>query len=369
MNKKFIICIVILVSAFFAGCATSTKAPQISVEDQRKHLTRDYYQKAMILEDQNKLIQAKQNYKLAITADPLNTEARKGLVQINKHLQSKAENLYLKSLSLLKKGKYNESRRYLLITLGLWPGHVKARQALMAGQKLKIQKFTWHTIKKGETLSKISKIFYGSFKLSSTIALVNNIKDAAAIRVGMKLKIPELLDHPFVNQKKTDKITLSAHESPAPEEKADPLAKYKNLGIDFFKNREFKNAVIELKKVVTADPADMDSKVYISKAYYNLGESADTKKEYLAAIENFKTALYFDNNCPSCKGRIKQTRSLYKEHYYKSGMKFFDEQNLNMAISQWELVQTMDPDYKKVTELLGKAKTIQKNIKVIRQAE
>ena len=50
-------------------------------------------------------------------------------------------------------------------------------------------------------------------------------------------------------------------------------------------------------------------------------------------------------------------------------MKFFDEQNLNSAILEWDLVQQMDPDYKKVAQLLNKAKKIKKNIKAIKQSE
>jgi len=141
----------------------------------------------------------------------------------------------------------------------------------MGSHKLNIQKYVRHTIKQGESLSKISKNFYGSFDLSGIIAQVNNIKDAARIRVGMELKIPELKDHPFVDQKTTASLGHVTETAVQPEEKTDPLEMYKNLGIEFFENRQFENAVIEFSKVLSSAPSDKESITYIFKAYYQLG--------------------------------------------------------------------------------------------------
>ncbi|NOX34653.1 MAG: LysM peptidoglycan-binding domain-containing protein [Deltaproteobacteria bacterium] len=213
--------------------------------------------------------------------------------------------------------------------------HIKARKPLKAVHNQDIQKYIWHIIKKGETLSKISKTFYGNFNQSSIIARMNNIKDAARIRAGMKIKIPELKKYPFIKQAGND--GQDTNTSMKPEKKADP------------KNK--------------------DSMANISKTHYQLGLEAFKKRKFLDAIENFQTALTFNKNCSPCKNMITKSRNLYKERHYKSGMKLYDEQNLNLAILEWELVQKMDPEYKKITELLNQAKTIQKNIKAIKQSE
>ena len=368
MNKKFKSCI-ILSSIFFIGCVAFEKKETITMEGERNRLTSEFYEKAVYLEHQKKPAQAKKNYQLALVADPSNKAARQGVTQMNKQLQTIADKYYRKSIALHKKGKYSEATRYLLIALRLWPEHFKARQELMATRNLNIQKYVLHTIKKGETLSKISKIYYGNFTQSGIIAQANHIKDAGFIRVGMQLKIPELKSYPFVSPKATNKLEQLTDKSYPPEKKTEPLKMYKNMGKDFFRYQEFENAVIEFKKVLNADPTDKESITYISKAYFNLGSNAYAKKKYLTAIENFQQALAFNKKCASCKRKIIQSRNLYKEYHYKAGMKFFDEQNLNSAILEWDLVHQMDTDYKKVAQLLHKAKTIQKNIETIKQSE
>jgi len=359
----------ILSSIFFIGCVASEKKATITMEGERNRLTSEFYEKAVYLEQQKKPAQAKKSYQLAMVADPSNKEALQGVTQMNKQLQTIADKYYRKSIALHKKGKYSEATRYLLMALRLWPEHFKARQELMATRNLNIRKYVLHTIKKGETLSKISKIYYGNFKQSLIIAQVNHIKDAGFIREGATLKIPEFKSYPFVSPKATNKLEQLTDTYYQPEKKTEHLMMYKNMGIDFFRYQEFENAVIEFKKVLNADPTDKESITYISKAYFNLGSNASAKKNYLTAIENFQYALAFNKKCSSCKKKILQSRNLYKEYHYKAGMKFFDEQNLNSAILEWDLVQQMDPEYKKVAHLLHKAKKIKKNIKTIKQSE
>ena len=366
MNKPINLCIGILICTFLIGCVSSGN----------KQASSTFYKKATTLESQNDFVEANENYQLAYAADPSNADARQQLTKINTQLQYRANQYYQKSLLLHKKGKYSEATRYLLIALRLWPEHVKARNALIAYQELNIQRYVWHTIQKGESLSKVSKIFYGDFDQAGIIAQANNIKDAGRIKVGMKLKIPELTDRPFINKGKivhqedvTDNLENLTETDVEPEEKIDPLAMYKSLGMEFFNNSQYDNAIIEFKKVLSSAPGDRDSMSYVSKAHYQLGSNAASQKNYLTAIEHYQNALSFNKNCPTCKKDITQSRKIYKELHYKAGMKYFDEQNLNKAVSEWELVQKMDPGYKKVAELLNKAKTIQKNIDVIKKSE
>lgn len=369
MTKSISIFMLLLFCTLFTGCVSSLINSPLSMEKEKKRLGTSFYEKALALEQQNELVEARKNYQLAFTADPSKKEAQQGIINMNHQLQSLADQYYGKGLLLRKKGKYEQARRYLMISLRLWPDHAEALQALISDQMLNIQKFVWHTITKGETLSKISKTYYGDFDQSSIIAQVNNIADAAAIRLGMKIKLPELSDHPFVNQTVENTLEQLTDDEIQNEKKTDPLMMYKSLGMEFFKEQEFDNAVTEFKKVLSADPKDKDAMEYISNAYYEMGSASYTQKKFLVAIEHFQNALAFNKNCSQCIHKIAQSRNNYTESHYKAGMKFFDAQDLNNAILEWDLVQQIDPEYKKVTELLDKAKTIQKNIDALKKSE
>ncbi len=185
----------------------------------------------------------------------------------------------------------------------------------------------------------------------------------------MKLKIPELKDHPFVNKDAAEKIEIEqvqVDEELPLEPKVDPITMYKNLGLEFYGDKQFESAVVEFKKVLNADPSEKETQAYISKAYYQLGAQADNRSELNSAIENYQYALLHDNTCSKCKENLANLKNEFKELHYKTGMKYFDEQNLKQAILEWELVQKLDPQYKKVSELLTKAQTIQKNIDALK---
>jgi hypothetical protein len=64
---------------------------------------------------------------------------------------------------------------------------------------------------------------------------------------------------------------------------------------------------------------------------------------------------------------ISKSEDLYKEMHYKKGIRFFDREQLTKAIKEWELVRSMDPDYKKVNELISKAKTLLKKIEELKK--
>jgi cell fate (sporulation/competence/biofilm development) regulator YmcA (YheA/YmcA/DUF963 family) len=55
--------------------------------------------------------------------------------------------------------------------------------------------------------------------------------------------------------------------------------------------------------------------------------------------------------------------------HYKRGIRFFDKERLNEAIKEWELVRYMDPDYKKVNELINKAKMLLEKIEELKKSQ
>ncbi|MCF6247430.1 MAG: LysM peptidoglycan-binding domain-containing protein [Desulfobacula sp.] len=375
MIRSIPVVLLILIALSLSGCLSAKQ--QLSPALIKQDLTKDYYEKAIELENKNKLIQAKKYYTLAITADPLNQKAGQQLKRLNTSLKKLAQKYYQKSQSLNKKGKYDLSTRFLRMTLRYWPEHEKAREELIYGQQVSAQRYVWHTIKKGESLSSISKAYYGSTSLASTLAKVNQIKDAAKIALGMKLKIPQLKANPFINQEATMPMPYEKSSLPQKnilpkveaEPEVNPIAMYKSLGIKFFDSKKFKSAIVEFKKILNTNPDDKDAVVYLRNSYIHLGTAAINNQQYLTAINYFQRAANHDKTCISCKNEIKNSQNLYKEFHYKTGMKLFDEENLSRAITQWDLVFEMDPDYKRISELLDKAKTIQKNINAIKLSQ
>lgn len=74
----------------------------------------------------------------------------------------------------------------VLIAAALWniPAHSLSND--------KSQTYQIHTIKAGDSLSKISYEYYGDYNKITMIAKSNNIKDINRLKIGQKIKIPIL---------------------------------------------------------------------------------------------------------------------------------------------------------------------------------
>ncbi len=371
MNKPALISLFVIISHTFFGCVAPNRQATVSIDPSQKPAGNAYYQKGLELEQANRWVDAKEQYLLAITDEPSHQGAKQQLDKLDIRLQTQAQKHYEKSQGLKKKGKYAEATRHLRIALRLWPDHKQARSDLEKDQQVHVLNFFWHTIKKGESLSLVAKKYYGTTNPAATLARVNKIKDASKIRVGMELKIPQLKDHPFIAQPspKMATVTPAGLASTTMEPDIDPLSMYRDMGLEFFNANEFENAIVEFKKVLNIAPDDTQAADYISRAYAGLGTESLGRQQYLNAIVHFKNSLAHNKGCDLCTKGIKSSQEKYKELHYKTGMKYFDDQKLLLAISEWNMVYEMDPGYKRTAELLEKAKTIQKNVEAIKKKQ
>lgn len=170
--------------------------------------------RAKTLESKGDLVEARKNYKLAVTVNRSNKEATSGLKRVEKKQRSWSKIHYRKGLQLNKKGKYSRARHHFLIALRLWPEYPEAIKMLTSRKRLKIKKYIVHTIKPGETLSKVAIAYYGDYKKFSIIAQYNGLGDATKIAVGQKIKVPEIEGVNFSTGKKSIKTEKQENFDP-----------------------------------------------------------------------------------------------------------------------------------------------------------
>jgi len=166
-----------------------------------KELVQAYMQSGQKHESQGNFVQALKQYKLALTVDPQNKEAIEKSSRLEKKMHELAEEHYREGLKLRSKGKYESARRNFLKTLELQPDHSGALRALKPREKLPAKRFVVHTIKPGESLSMVAKIYYGDYKKFPIIAKFNNMSDATQVKVGQEIKVPEIEGVPFLTKK------------------------------------------------------------------------------------------------------------------------------------------------------------------------
>ncbi|MEJ2219687.1 MAG: tetratricopeptide repeat protein [Desulfobacterales bacterium] len=346
----------------------------------------------------------------------------------------------------------------------------------LPGEIIAVKRFIIHTVQPEESLSKLAKMYYGDLTKFDVIAKFNDILDGTSVRVGQKLKIPEVEGLPFLvegEMEETKTVSLpkdrpvSETEAEKPQEPKivkkpitveSQTANYRELGIEFYKNKEYSDAIIELNKVINVTPDDQTARNYLALAYFEKGRrsfdnkaysQAETefeaslkydkncpdcrkymdkiekkrreslrdeaislynekkfkeaiakfegvvknnpkdsgaveylgkshfqqglilfgKEEYLAARDEFKTALEYDKKCDQCEKNIKKCEDTFKEVHYDKGLAYFGDQKLAEAIREWESVSALDPNYKDVNKNLTKAKTLYERLESIKRSK
>ena len=144
-------------------------------------------------EDQGQLQSALEQYELALTVDADNLSALEHKKKVETALYERARQHYEKGLALDEQGRYDSARKQYLSALQNWPEYTQAKEKLSpGGVSLDSEDYVIHTLFEGQSVSKLSLIYYGDLKYYPIIGKFNNMEDVTRVRAGDKLKIPAL---------------------------------------------------------------------------------------------------------------------------------------------------------------------------------
>ena len=343
-----------------------------------------YAEKARTLEQSGDIVQAAHYYNLAHAVDPKDPQITESLARISAERRQLADQYYRKGIALYAKGKYADSRQSLLKALRLQPDHADALKKLKTRTRITANRFILHTVQPGESISMISKKYYGDPTQYAVIAQYNNLPDATQIRLGQELKVPEVERLPFNIDKKTQQVKTEAPDSISldtwPEEETDSqeestkvasvqsqAASYQATGLNFLRAKKYDAAIIEFKKVLSAQPNNQEAKDHLFRSHYEWGQDLMASKKYISAKQEFEKSLSLNKDCQQCHRYIEECETSYKELHYQRGIQFFGAEKPDDAIAEWQKVRELDPDYKQVNQYIKKAEIISENIKKLKQ--
>lgn len=374
------------------GCVPVKKSLRL-FERPEDTLLNAYLKKANDYERQADMTAALKQYQLALAINPSNQAAIQGRRRMEKALHRAAKAHYQKGLTYQKEGKYGPARHQFLIALRLRPDFKEVAERLASRKQHKIRRFILHEIKAGESLSKVAKLYYGDYQKFPIIAEFNNLADATEVKIGQKVKVPEIAGTEFLigkehimteeqylddprywdwetSSREPKRQELPAAILPAEKEKiVEHVALYRDQGEELFKSEKYPEAIVEFQKVLSVYPEDKKALDYCSRSHFQIAQTLFEKQDYLQAREQFKAALRYNNKCQECHNYIDKSETLYKDVHYKKGMKYYGNEQLVEAIEEWELVIGLDPTYKRVDYLINKAQTILQKLEEIKASE
>jgi tetratricopeptide (TPR) repeat protein len=363
---------------------------------EQEKLLHTYLDKGQDYEQKGDLKEALTQYKLALAMSPQNQLAIERHHKLETKLRAIAQRHYLAGLKFQKRGKYALARLQFLTALRLWPGHPYAKKMLITKEQIRAERYVVHEIQPGENLSKLAKIYYGDYHKFGVIAQYNNLADATQVKVGQKIKVPEIDGLPFlagkkdieIEEKKVPGFVASVEEAEdmappeeeieekiegvteeEPEPVVDVVAMYRDQGIGLFNQEKYQEAIVEFTKVVNVDPEDATALEYLYKSHFQHAVTLFDKEDYLSAKKEFEACLRFKQDSRRCREYAAKCQQMYKDLHYNRGVSYFGKEQLSEAIKEWQLVQTVDPGYKQVEDNINKAQALLKRLEEIRKLQ
>jgi len=377
-------------AASVVGCASMLDKRSGEILGSRDAFVQGHLRKALECEKKNALVEALTHYKIAETAAPENQEILDGRARVEDAVHREAEKHYRRGLKLRKEGKYGAARKQFLTALRLRPDYPEVIEVFTARKrKIPTKAYLVHSIEPGESLSALAMRYYGDYRKFPIIAEYNSITDATRIHVGQEIKIPEIAGVQFPEKTVEPKIvekeedtqefwdwvglvdqdlpgTLGGGEKEA-EEDSDQVAFYLEHGLELFKDQRYQEAILEFDKVLCVYPTETIALEFSYKACYRLAMALFEDQDYLGAREHFIASLRYKKDCHLCHAYIKRSEELYKELHYKKGIQHYGQERLVEAITEWELVKRLDPDYKRVEYYINKAQTILNKLEELKE--
>lgn len=324
-----------------------------------------------------------------MTIHPSDQESLESRDRIETTLCRQAEHHYKAGLKLNGEGRYEKARSEFLEALRLRPDYPEVVELLTAGKRIQAERYALHIVQAGESLSEVAQKYYDDPNKFPVIAQYNDISDVTRIQVGQEIRIPEIEGIPFLLGAGSKGVKRAEGQEPREllgagglEEaqdgregglqdgvrtSADQVASHRDLGVELFVKGQYREAIAELTKALSEHPEDEESLDFCSKAHFEIALTLFEQADYLTARTHFETAMEYGNHCEQCASYMDQCETLYKEHHYKAGMEHYGKEQLVNAIREWELVNHIDPAFKRVSYLIALAKTMLKNLVKIKQ--
>ena len=385
MNKTiFLIPVVVLIFGTI-GCA-SLKGPS-RIPDDQTAAPWPYVKRALAHEDRGEHVEARRAYGLALTLQPDHPEALAGKRRVQEALNRRAKTLYREGLKFYRQGRYGQARHRFLKALRLRPDYPEVVHLLTTRKRIQTKRYIIHTLKTGESLSRLAERYYGDHWKFPIIAGFNNIPDATRVRAGQKIKIPEIKDVPFLIGNRTVQTAdvemaeseqwtwdAGALQRDALDRKAahaeisgDRVVLLRDRAKEHLEQGTYKAATALLEEALRRRPGDPETLEGAYRAYFEWALALFEQEDYLGAKQRFERSLLYREDCGTCRAYIKKCEAAHKEHHYRKGIELFAQENLKEAIEAWRRVEDMDPDYKRIQYLIQKAEKISKKLDEVKK--
>jgi tetratricopeptide (TPR) repeat protein len=349
--------------AGLTGPTEESKTPGPAAAAARDPLTARHRQQAEALERDGQLRRAAEEWKIVLTITPTDARARESLRALQARIDQMVAERIDEGRKALARGVQVEARRKFLAALALDPSSRPAFDALQSDTRE--VEFLSHTVRAGDTLSSLAQRYYGDRSRSEVIWETNQLPPNPRLAPGTTLKIPEIPGVPFVHPeaRKPPPVVAAvptpdvprpgpapapapAAVGPAPKEEYTPevnplLAEAREA----LERSDYPDALGTVDKYLAGKPGDREGLSLKKQALYGQAKGQIQARQYPESIQSLTLLTRLQPDYEDAPALLKQARTRLVEQHYTQGVRFYREEKLKEAISEWRVVLEMDPNH------------------------
>jgi len=356
---------------------TASPAPPASPPPpSRPALAAPYNERAQTLESEGRLRDALEARKIALTINPDDGATQAAAAALQAKIDEQVSHQLKEGRAATQRGAQAVARRHFLAVLALDPSNRSAFEALRE-QTQEVDVLS-HTVRAGETLPGLASQYYGTRALAEVIAETNKLKPNARLTAGTVLKIPEVpgvtLNRPGARPPAprppapTAPGAPTAAVPPAPPASATPKEESPEINPLLAEAREaadrldYSQALSDLDQLLASSPRNTDALTLKKQVLYSQGKAQLDQRKYRDSLATLNQLARIAPNYEDSSALLRQTRARLIEEYYNSGIRYYREEKLPEAITQWKAVLEIDPQHVNARKNLEQAERLLKQL-------
>lgn len=313
-------------------------------EKERFAVSFHYWQRAHERETVKDWYMARYFLRIAHQLDPANDEIASKIAMLTEKIMTESKAHFQKGLESYGIKDLKKAHSFFLEALRINPENRKAFRYLVEILNQPEQKTFYVAEEKG--METIAQEVYGDAEKSFLIAYFNDLQDKSVPEIGSDLVIPPIPENTPSRDFDLEQNLASARSS-----------------LEFKQYSRTLKMTAKIQKHIPDHPEALELE---KEVYYQIAREFEKFGKYTDALNVMRNIKI---NCETSQSYTEHLQQLVKDRadfYYRRGVRYFVNEELEKAISEWKKALAIDPanmttqkDIKKAENLLEKLREIE----------
>lgn len=146
---------------------------------------------------------------------------------------------------------------------------------------------------------------------------------------------------------------------------SDPVETRLTLARKYLDEKQYDKIPPVLEEIAGFDPANEEAVGIADQAYYEMGRSFYNGRQYIASRDALSRVPPDYKDTASLLASVRAIIDKQAEDYYKRGVKYYINEELENAISEWEKTLALNPGHLRAGEDIENARQLLKKLNTI----